>query len=321
MPGDDETVTLKLPSGEEVDAIVPSGMSDDQVHDLMKQKHPEYFQEQTPAPPKQIATPSVSSRFWGGVKHGMGDNSDTPPNHGTWRHPDFADNPLLPGSGVYRDIKAGNYAGAMGRVAGPAVAIGTALMGGRERAIPTEEPAQVLANTVAADRARAIQPGFPNRAEGLPEIEAMRPEATAKFRSIVESDRQPIDTSRGKIGQLLNKATDAQPLTKGIPLKDQGSSVIQSFKYDPTAREMTVSTKNGGQYIHGDVTPEQAQAFQQADSKGKAWNDLRNNSTLVAKMVNGKRVSVRPPKAIQTATPDDLTPLLKQSLERVKPKQ
>ena len=36
-----ETVTLRLPSGEDVDAIVPSGYSDDQVRDLMKMKHPE----------------------------------------------------------------------------------------------------------------------------------------------------------------------------------------------------------------------------------------------------------------------------------------
>ena len=40
---DSETVTLRLPSGEEVDAIVPAGMSDEGVRGLMRQKHPEFF--------------------------------------------------------------------------------------------------------------------------------------------------------------------------------------------------------------------------------------------------------------------------------------
>src|ERR1700756_4142933 len=45
MPQSNETVTLKLPSGESVDAIVPAGSSDAQVKALMQQKHPEFFKQ------------------------------------------------------------------------------------------------------------------------------------------------------------------------------------------------------------------------------------------------------------------------------------
>ena len=43
MPNDKETVTLKLPSGETVDVIVPSGLDDSQVKALLRQKRPELF--------------------------------------------------------------------------------------------------------------------------------------------------------------------------------------------------------------------------------------------------------------------------------------
>lgn len=116
-----------------------SAVSSDGWQDYQPQGQSEDGWQDYAAPPQQ---PSFSSRFWGGVKHGMGDNSDAPPSHGTWSNPDFADNPMLPGSGVYRDIKAGNYAGAAGRIAGPAVALGSMFMGGRGGEAPVEaEPA------------------------------------------------------------------------------------------------------------------------------------------------------------------------------------
>lgn len=334
-----ETVTLRLPSGEEVDALVPSGMSDGQIHDLMRQKHPEYFS--APQPEAKPQPPGILSRFWQGVGHGMGDNSDIPPeklNSGSLRHPNIANNPMIPGSGVYRDIKAGNYAGASGRVLGPAANLAVMFAGGRaERPIPTGEAPALLESAVAAQRVRASEPGFPNRAEGLPEIEEMQPEATAKLRSIIEEQRKPIDVSRAKIGQLLNQATGAQPLERGIPIRQQlnrvtpapvakpepaiatpkESSVVKSFNYNPETRELEVMTKNGGHYIHGDVTPEQAQSLESAESKGKAWNAIKNNSTLVAKVQNGKRIAIKP-SGSASATPEDLTPQLEESVKQAK---
>ncbi len=64
-----ETVTVKLPSGEEVDAVVPAGMTDQQVAGLMRQKHPEFFS------PREVAaqqaaegrTPGAVHRFMKGM--------------------------------------------------------------------------------------------------------------------------------------------------------------------------------------------------------------------------------------------------------------
>ena len=116
-----------------------------------------------------------------------------------------------------------------------------------------------------------------------------------------------------KIMDLLNQGLGGRGLEPNVPLKDQGgvvtpkpvetipeghtpveSSAIKSYKYDPATREFETVTQSGSRYIHGDVSPEQAQAFEAAKSKGKAWNDLRQNSTLVAKVVNGKRIPIRP---------------------------
>jgi hypothetical protein len=60
-----ETVTLRLPSGEMVDAIVPAGSSDEQVKQLMRAKHPEFFSTDTASassPPKKAPAP-VRSGF------------------------------------------------------------------------------------------------------------------------------------------------------------------------------------------------------------------------------------------------------------------
>ena len=49
-----ETVTLKLPSGEMVDAVVPAGMPDAAIQNMMRAKHPEFFQS-APAPQQAAA--------------------------------------------------------------------------------------------------------------------------------------------------------------------------------------------------------------------------------------------------------------------------
>src|SRR5215475_13946697 len=60
-PQSTETVTLQLPSGESVDAVVPSGMSDDQVRTLMQQKHPEFYQQQARSVESPITTPPLTT--------------------------------------------------------------------------------------------------------------------------------------------------------------------------------------------------------------------------------------------------------------------
>lgn len=136
---------------------------------------------------------------------------------------------------------------------------------------------------------------------------------------------KPITSAH--VGGLLDEGLGAKSLERNVPLRQQldrvtpvapkESSVVKSHSYDPETREMTVTTQNGQTYVHGDVTPEQAQAFSQADSKGKAWNNLRGSSTLVAKVVNGKRVPIKP-AGPRIATPQDLTPVLQESVRIAK---
>lgn len=128
------------------------------------------------------------------------------------------------------------------------------------------------------------------------ELDGMRSQVTAK-----------------QLGQQLNDALGGKPLQKGVSLRNQGkraappaadtslpagftaddSSALQGHKYDPETREFESITQSGQHYVHGDVTPEAAQAFEDADSKGRAWQDIRKNGTLVAKVVNGTRVPIR----------------------------
>lgn len=120
-----------------------------------------------------------------------------------------------------------------------------------------------------------------------------------------------------KLSDLLNQGLGGKALESGVTLRNQlpalkpgqagsiaesvapghtpvESSALKSYKYDPDAQEFESVTNTGAHYIHGDVSPDQAAAFEAASSKGKAWNELRKNSTLVAKVVNGKRIPVKP---------------------------
>jgi len=159
----------------------------------------------------------------------------------------------------------------------------------------------------------------------------------------------PIATSPRAIGEELNKSLGAEPLKPNVPLRDQlrigrpapisrskaESSVIDSHNYDPEARELHVTTKNNPDttYVYGDVDPDQAGAFDRIPSMGKAWAEFKKGgSPLVAKIVNGTRMPVRPiirpedlnPEGgvgprVRIARPDeDLTPLLKKSVERAR---
>lgn len=58
MADNTETVTLKLPTGEEVDAIVPAGMSDDEIKTRTKLKYPDMFGP----PAANISKPSADMK-------------------------------------------------------------------------------------------------------------------------------------------------------------------------------------------------------------------------------------------------------------------
>lgn len=100
-----------------------------------------------------------------------------------------------------------------------------------------------------------------------------------------------------------------------IPVK---SSALRSYRYDPGSQELHITTNTGDGAIYGEVTPEQAKAFEDAKSKGQAWKAIKDNNVPVAKVVDGKRIPIKPPIEFRSASPNDLTPLLKKSVDLVK---
>lgn len=150
--------------------------------------------------------------------------------------------------------------------------------------------------------------------------------------SMAESVTAPKPITRAQVEQQLNDALGGRPLQPNVPLRNQGpgasklpegfspidSSALKGYKYNPDTKEFETITQQGQHYIYGEVEPEVAQKFIDADSKGSAWGKLRKEPGVVevAKVINGKRVPFRP-TAQSTAAPEgDLTSQLQQSLEQ-----
>ena len=97
---------------------------------------------------------------------------------------------------------------------------------------------------------------------------------------------------RGSIAKGMEEAPPSDIPEGHTPVN---SSALRSYKYDPDKQEFEVWPTSGDTaYRYGDVSPDDAQAFEQAESKGKAFQQIKNTGTLVAKRVNGKWVSVKP---------------------------
>ena len=121
----------------------------------------------------------------------------------------------------------------------------------------------------------------------------------------------PVNASPANVERALNESLGGKPLVRGVSLRNQpaaqaaaagklpegftpvDSTALKGYKYDPATREFESITQGGQHYIHGDVSPEDAQAFADAKSKGQAWKQIRNNP-LVAKVVDGERIAVKP---------------------------
>jgi hypothetical protein len=137
--------------------------------------------------------------------------------------------------------------------------------------------------------------GLPDTVEGGPESapEYQPPAAAPAKAAASTATPQPTATSAA-VEKQLNDALGGKPLQPGVSLRNQGkvsaaaslpegftpvesSSVLKGYKYDPATQEFDAITNNGQRFRHGEVTPDQFKAFEDADSKGKAWNDLRNS--------------------------------------------
>jgi hypothetical protein len=118
-------------------------------------------------------------------------------------------------------------------------------------------------------------------------------------------------TSRGTANTAASEQSQPEPRTPPPPGE---STAVDSFKYDADKQEIHVVGKNGRTYVYGEVTPEQAQMFHEAESKGMAWKAIKDNNPYVAKIIDGKRTAIR--RGPTSANPDDLTPQLEESLKQ-----
>jgi len=130
---------------------------------------------------------------------------------------------------------------------------------------------------------------------------------------------------------------NAEPLERtvrpGVPLRDQfkppvaeghtpvESTAIRSYKYDPAAQELHVTTHDGITHVYGEVSPDQAEEFQNAESKGRAWKDIRDSSPKVAKVINGQRMASKPGMLRSAAPEDDLEEMLRRSVQLAQEKK
>jgi KTSC domain len=180
---------------------------------------------------------------------------------------------------------------------------------------PAPEAAPEVTPEGAPEAAPALKAPPETPAIGEPAV-ASPPVASVEAPSAPPAKIAPPNPAR--IGDLLNEGLGGKIPEGHTPTGS--SSALQSYKYDPATREFEAVTKSGQHYVYGDVPPEAADKFMSAPSKGKAWTELRATPgvTQVAKVVNGQRVGTQPPVAIRSASPDDLTPILQQSLEAAK---
>lgn len=96
-------------------------------------------------------------------------------------------------------------------------------------------------------------------------------------------------------GELGAPITSLDQAGNPIPLNPVKSSALAHAGYDPAAREFHAQYKSGDgvQHVFGDVSPDEAQAFEQSASKGAAMQQIKQGHPLVAKIVDGKRVAMK----------------------------
>jgi KTSC domain len=244
--------------------------------------------------------------------------------------------------GGHVGAEVGGAAGAMAgreilpqvRIPGEGFGLPSRVTGGPESIPPEVEPPASLAAPAAASPAAAPA--------ATPETAAPAAAAPKKYAPLTDLQQQ------------INDALGGKPLQRGVSLKNQrkanalpqgftpvDSSALKGYKYDPASQEFSSITNNGQIYTHGEVTPDEVKAFEDADSQGKAWNTIRQNHVLVkqnglpVKPSSARTVVVDPatgrpefsdvlavakkkPPSVAAADDADLTSLLQQSLAKVR---
>lgn len=159
-------------------------------------------------------------------------------------------------------------------------------------------------------------------AAGLGQIPVRSP---GQAGSIADSISQTSAPQRGSLRQMVNDVGDqvgkslnaSPPPNPKEPIYQRGnlssqmqggdsdlpqghtavqSSALKSYRYIPESNEFHAQygSGNGTVHVFGDVSPEEAQQFEQAKSKGQAMQQVKNGHPLVAKIINGRRQAVTP---------------------------
>jgi len=131
------------------------------------------------------------------------------------------------------------------------------------------------------------------------------------------------DTSPKNVERLLNDATGGKPLQKNVPLRNQATAAtpkssslpadftpeksgeLQGYKYDPASQHFEVIYNNGARVGRMGITPDQVAAFEDANSKGTAWNILKDSPGAI-NTKNGVPRAV--PVSARSASPTDVAP-------------
>jgi hypothetical protein len=205
--------------------------------------------------------------------------------------------------------------------------------------LPVTPPAELLQAGALADLpATGAQPAS-QTGEALATVQTapwrMKPQAAA-----LGDTPQAAATISQQLDNTLRTAVGNQAVKPGVPMRYQfktaasaegsvptasipeghtpveDSTAVRSFKYDPDAQELHIAPTKGYTYVYGDVSPDQATGFQNAESKGTAWGSIRNSNPLVAKIhENGTRTAITP---TNTAPSEDLTRVLQKSVDAAK---
>jgi hypothetical protein len=133
---------------------------------------------------------------------------------------------------------------------------------------------------------------------------AARPQTNLKQQIADAAEKPAAQTPRAPLTDLQKQiATAANPLPDGFTATPD-SSLLKGYKYDPAKQQFSAVLNDGASYMHGEVSPEQVKAFEDADSQGSAWTKkIKQGPGTVLMEKNG--VPVR--KAARTIVTDPET--------------
>lgn len=131
----------------------------------------------------------------------------------------------------------------------------------------------------------------------------------------------PVPPERGKpIYQRPRPITEKPPSTEPQMTKAE-SSALNGYHYDPATQTMTVETKAGAKYRYGEVTADEFSSFEKAESKGKAYQDIKNNHVQTGVNYGSGWTRKVPAKNLHSSeTVPDLVPSLEESIRRARAK-